>query len=42
MIVIAVPSEAANDIGIRSFDAGILRLCERSKVTGSMMAVIVT
>ena len=42
IIVIVVPSEAANDMGISSFDAGILRSRERSKVIGSIIAVVVT
>ena len=42
MIVIVVPSEAANDIGIRSFDAGMFFSRERSSVTGSITAVVVT
>src|SRR5437879_12056114 len=41
MIVIVVPSEAANDIGIRSFDAGIFRLRERSRVTGNITEGVV-
>ena len=42
MMVIAVPNEAANDIGISSFEAGILRSRARSMVIGSMSAVVVT
>lgn len=42
MIVIVVPSEAANDMGISSREAGMLRARERSSVTGSMIAVVVT
>ncbi len=42
MIVIAVPREAANDIGIRSFDAGMFRSRARFKVTGTIIAVVVT
>ncbi len=43
MIVIAVPSDAANEIGISSLDAGI-PLCSRDRfiATGTMIAVVVT
>jgi hypothetical protein len=41
MIVIVVPSEAANDIGISRREAGIFRERARSSVTGSMSAVVV-
>ena len=40
MIVIVVPSEAANDIGIRSFEAGRFLSRERSNVIGSITAVV--
>ena len=42
MIVIVVPSEAANDIGIKSLEAGSFLSRERSNVIGSIMAVVVT
>jgi hypothetical protein len=40
--VMVVPSEAANDIGMRSLEAGIFRARDTSSITGSMMAVVVT
>ena len=42
MIVIAVPSDAENESGISSFEAGMLRLRERFSVTGNITAVVVT
>ncbi len=42
MIVIAVPSEAAKDIGINNFDAGIFCSRDKSRVIGNIIAVVVT
>ncbi len=42
MIVIVVPSEAANESGMSSLDAGMPRSRERVRVTGSITAVVVT
>src|SRR6476469_7393456 len=42
MIVIAVPNDAANDIGINNFDAGNFCSRDKSSVIGSITAVVVT
>ena len=42
MIVMVVPSEAANDIGINNLEAGSFLSRERSNVIGSITAVVVT
>ena len=42
MIVMVVPSEAANDSGMSSFEAGMFSSREMSSMTGSMTAVVVT
>ena len=42
IIVIVVPSDAANESGINNFEEGIFRSRDSCSVTGSMMAVVVT
>ena len=42
MIVMVVPSEAAKDSGISSFDGGMLRSRASCSATGSITAVVVT
>ena len=42
MMVMAVPSDAANESGINSFEAGISFSRENFSIGGSISAVIVT
>ena len=42
MMVMVVPSEAANDIGMSSLEAGMFLSRAMRSVTGTMMAVRVT
>ncbi len=41
MMVIVVPSEAANDSGISSFEGGMSRSRQRLAMTGNINAVVV-